>query len=138
FLIGAALLGYVHYATLRQRWMRHEVVVAGGMDRWWLRAILGFVALVIVVALLLPTSSTFGLLDSARAAWDEAVGLLRGPLLNLLSLLSISAHVPAAKLRPPHGIRPPPHIIPVHVQNSHHGGGGGPNWTALLQSLFFW
>jgi hypothetical protein len=134
FLLGIAMLGQVHYFTLQQRWQFQQVAIGRGLRRRWLRYSLTFVALVAILAFILPTSHTTGLLDPWRQAWDQVVVLFQGPLTWLLRLLRrTSQPIPNIHLPTPTALPHVRHPLPP----LHHAGKAG-SWGALLQALFFW
>lgn len=144
FLLGMLMLGQVRYSALRRRWREREMAIAAGLGNRWTRYILAFVGLVVLLALLLPTSYTMSLLDLGREARDAAmtvltqlVSLIGRPLAQLLSLLGITPHPNhpiQSRLPIPPSLRHLPRPQPHH--SSGHGLHGG--WGALVQSLLFW
>jgi hypothetical protein len=99
-----------------------------------------FVALVLLLAVLLPTGHTLGLLGSSRVLWDEFLGLIRDPLLQLLRLLGrTSAPVHPTQIPPNLHLPPPPHLPRPHpAVPSPRRHGATVNWGAIIQSLLFW
>lgn len=135
FLAGMLLLGRVRYATLAQRWRSRQVTVAAGLDSRWMWYSLAFLGLVLLVALLLPTSRTVGLITVGQAVWNVLFDLFWGPLTRLLAHLG----GPLPRVRP----RVIP-TLPVHLPHQppkhgpvHHSGGGS-SWGHIVQALFFW
>jgi hypothetical protein len=141
FVLGMLFLGQAHYASLRGRWQRGDIAIAGGFGGRWVRYSLIFVGLVLVIAFLLPTSHTLGLLDVGRAIWNpistvliQIILTVRGPFTWLLHLFGGKAPVVRPRVLPPHL---PPHlpIPPRHHTNPGHSGSGG---ITLIKSLLFW
>lgn len=141
FLLGMLFLGHVHYAALRGRWQRGDIAVAHGFGGRWGRNSVVFVGIVAVVAFLLPTSHTLGLLDVGRAIWDpistvliQIILTVRGPLTWLLRLFGGNAPVARPRILPPNLPRHV-HLPPQHLSKPARGAGGG---LTLLKSLLFW
>lgn len=133
FLLGAVMLGQLRYTTLRHRWRQQRLVVAAGLAGRWLRYSLAFLTLVAILALVLPTSFTVGLLDMLR--------LLVSLVITLLGLLAYATLAALAWLISPFfpdlagGLPPPP--PPPPPPSAPEGAGGG-NWIEVLKSLLFW
>ncbi len=140
FLLGAVMLGDVQYSSLRQHWRDRAFGVDPGLSGRWIRYSLVFVALVAVVALLLPTGHTLGLLGSSKVVWDQVMGLLSGPLHWLLRLLGRTA-LPTHSVRPPPNLHliPPPNLhLPPRRPPAHVSHGSGIDWASLIQTALFW
>ncbi|HLJ68740.1 MAG TPA: DUF4129 domain-containing protein [Chloroflexota bacterium] len=136
FVLGLMVLGHLRLVALKRRWQDRKVSVTGGLEGRWLRYSLLFLALTAVVAFLLPTNHTIGLLGPGKAAWNELWGLIRGPLIDLLKRFSVKPTRTTQLPTPPvplHG--PPPHPRP----HPHHGATtGGFDWGTLLRTAVFW
>lgn len=135
FLLGTLTLGYLQYATLRQRWRAQKISIAGGLSRHWLGYCLLFVGIASLVALLLPTGHVFGVLDQGRVIWDQIVSIFRGPLTGLLTVLGKTARPPRPTVLPSNLHGPPP---VHHPHPPSHRGGSSVDWLALVKSLIFW
>lgn len=142
FMLGLVMLGQVHLAGLRKRWRAQEIKVADDLARRWARYSLTFIGLAALLAFLLPTGYTVGLLEVAGLAITfvaqilSAVALLIFALLTLplqllLWLLSMlfgtSRSLPQFKL-------PKLELVPPAPSES----GGTLDWFAILRSLLFW
>lgn len=142
FLLGLVMLGQVHFTRLHQQWQAQEIKVAQGLAGRWVRYSLVFIGLAALVAFLLPTGYTLGLLDVVGRALELAgvifwfvtmllmlpLGWLYWLLLTLLSMLF--GGVP-----PPQ----PDRSLPELPQGKPGGPvGAAPNWFELLRSLLFW
>ena len=133
FLLGAVMLGQVRSTTLRHRWRPQRLVVAAGLAGRWLRYSLAFLILVAILALVLPTSFTVGLLDMLRFVVSliiTAFGLLAyGTVAALAWLISPLFPDLSSGLPPP----PPPPPPPPAAERV-----GGGDWIEVLKSLLFW
>ncbi len=133
FLLGMVLLGQVQYAVLRERWREQRLAVAPNLGGRWLRYSLAFLALVVLLAAILPTSYTVGLLDLLRAALGVVLYVLYilglaivFPFAWLLSLIRGDAgDATAPAFEPPPLPAPPP-------------AAAGGDWAGLSRSLLFW
>jgi hypothetical protein len=135
FLIGVILLSRLEYDAMRHRWQAQRTVVPAGMASRWMRYVLLFAGAVVLLAFVLPTSQTLGVLGPGHDAWNELVLLLRGPLSNLLSLLHPSRPTKIdPHLKPPPGFHLPPH----HPTMPRQGTGQGGSWYATIQTILFW
>lgn len=139
FLLGLVMLGQVHFTWLRKQWQAQEIRVANELAGRWVRYSLAFIGLAALLAFLLPTSYTVGLLD-AVATIIQILGYVVTLLFTLLSLpfawlfwllsnlFGAERPFPQAKLRPPQIPQREP-VVP---------GGGAPDWFEILRSLLFW
>ncbi len=135
FLLGTVMLGQMQYTNLTQRWRSQGASISEGLGGRWLRLSALFLGLVAVVAFLLPTSYTLGLLDTGRfllsvlaAVLSLLLSLLMAPFLWLLSLLDLAPSGAGTEITPPR-------LPPVPPSD---GAGGGTNLLGLLRSLLFW
>jgi hypothetical protein len=135
FLVGVVFLGRLEYSALHHRWLVQRTTVARGMASRCTGYVLAFTIAVALLALILPTSRTLGILGPGRDAWDQLVLLLRGPLSSLLSWL----HPSRPTVINPH-LKPPPgfHLPPRRPPATHHGSGGGGNWFSVIETALFW
>lgn len=130
FLLGVPALAAVHYLAKRNRWQAQRMAVAPGLSGRWVRYTVLFLAVVLLLALLLPTRETVGAYQLLSGMW----GWLSKPLLHLMK--------PSA---PPPGsthIAQPPLKLPFHGP----GQGKAPThhwpawltWLGNLRPLVFW
>ncbi len=138
FLLGLLMLGQIQYARLSSFWRRERVTVAENLAGRWLRYMLVFVALAALIAFVLPTGYTVGILDLIATLMYIVsyialllyglLMLLLWPLLMLFSLLlgRDPPMEPPAPIESP--LAPPPAL----------GGGGGGAWWIVARSILFW
>jgi hypothetical protein len=139
FLLGLVMLGQVQLATLHKQWQARSAKIDSGLDSRWLRYGLVFIGLAALVAFLLPTGYTMGLLGAVGNVLDLVVGvlwfvvkalifivaLLLWLLLYLLSLLTGRTPPTRPSLSPPEQVTTAPSGTPL-------------SWFEVLRSLVFW
>ena len=138
FLLGMMMLGQIQYARLSSFWRRERVAVAENLAGRWLRYLIVFVALAALIAFVLPTGYTVGILDLIATLMYIVsyialllyglLMLLLWPILMLFSLLMgrDPPTEPPAPIESP--LAPPPAL----------GGGGGGAWWLVARSILFW
>jgi len=142
FLLGLVMLGQVQFATLRYQWQVQRSKIADELGTRWVRYSLIFIGLTALVAFLLPTGYTMGLLDSAGGMLSLIVGILwfvvgllyfliTLPLWLLLSLWALLLGEPPLspwRLRRIQSLRP-------ELRSS---VGLPLGWLEILRSFIFW
>jgi hypothetical protein len=137
FMAGLILISQVNLTRLLIRWQIQKTPVASGLARQWAQYGLIFLGLVTLIAFLLPTEYTLGLL----ATIGFFVQFLINIFIFLLQLLIILITLPLSWLLSLFGVEdtglapssppaPPPDLGP--------SGAGLPSWLELLRSLVFW
>lgn len=134
-LLGLALLGLSNFAVLRARWGWDRVPLARNLAGQWALYTLLFVAGVALVAVLLPTSYSVGLLEALGYIILTIAEVLRYLLLLvaipimlfILFVMSLLGFGQSNVTLPELEFTPPP--LP---------GGGELSWLALLRSVLFW
>jgi hypothetical protein len=139
FLFGLVMLGQVQFTTLHKQWQARNAKVDSGLAGRWLRYSLIFIGLAALIAFLLPTGYTVGLLGAV----GDVLGLVVGALwfvarilffivalpFWLLSYLLylLLGHAPPTQPRfsPPEQVTAVPARAPL-------------NWFEVLRSLVFW
>jgi hypothetical protein len=89
FALGLFMLGQVRLVTLRKVWSAQKTELTPGLASRWVRYCLAFLALTSLIAFLLPTRYTLGLLDLVSTlVWIvmTVLGFLYTLLMFLLSL----------------------------------------------------
>ncbi len=136
FFLALVLFSQTQYALLRGSWFWHHTPINSFLARSWVRYSLIFFALLAVVAFILPTGYSMGLLETLNYLLTMAINLaivlfqlLLLPILWLLSLAGCSRqpqqeNTPTPAPQPPI-IQPPspPTVLP---------------WLELLKSIAFW
>jgi hypothetical protein len=139
FLLGLVMLGQMHFTRLHQQWQAQEIKVAEGLTGRWARYSLAFIGLAALLAFLLPTGYTMGLLDAVSIILQilaYGVTLLFTLLLYPFGWLAwlISRLFGHEQLPPQAEILPPQ--LPQREPPA--PGGAGPDWLEILRSLIFW
>jgi hypothetical protein len=137
FLLGLVMLGQVRFATLRKRWQTQEIKVVDDLAGRWVRYSLSFIGIVALLAFLLPTGYTLGLLEviswilgTIMAIMSLIVALVLWlatlPLAWLFSLMGTQPTIPYLR-------QPPPQLTQQESVAS-----AAPDWFQILRSLVFW
>jgi hypothetical protein len=135
FLLGLVMLGQIRFELLRRRWEGDGVPVGEEVTGRWLRYGMLFIGLALLVAILLPTRYTVGLLEVvggllyvvSRVLWFLVV-LLMLPLIWLLYQLS-----------PRQETLSPPDLPELFPSPPFEAGGDAPaGWLAWVRSFLFW
>jgi hypothetical protein len=137
FLLGLVMLGQVHFTRLHQQWQAQEIEVAAGLAGRWARYSLAFIGLAALLAFLLPTGYTVGLLDVVGTILyflGYILSLLALILLFILSLLLM----PCAMLFGSERLTTPQPSLPPPQLPQQPPGGAAPGWFEILRSLLFW
>lgn len=137
FVLGLVLLSQAHLARLLARWRIQRISVTSELVKQWARYGFIFLGIVGLVAFLLPTGYSMGLLTSA--GWAIMLGLelimfilqlilflLSLPLIWLLSLMGQELQMIERQTLPP--LQAPEYAA----------GGPVPSWLEVLRSLVFW
>jgi hypothetical protein len=137
FLLGLVMLGQVHFTRLHQQWRARKIKVAEGLTGRWVRYSLAFVGLAALLAFLLPTGYTMGLLDVVATImyiFLYIADLLAQILFFILLLLLTSLAVRFGQERP----EPTQPSFPHPQLPQQEPGGAAPGWFEILRSLLFW
>jgi hypothetical protein len=142
FFLGLVVLGQARFFQLRTRWEGQELQVAQEMRGRWMRYSLAFIGLAALLAVLLPTGFTLGLLNPLA----DSLGVV-GAVLYFLSVLFFSVLLlPFAwlywlmsMLFTAEGASPAPRAeIPRFELPEQLSDGGTQNWFDILWPLIFW
>lgn len=137
FLLGLVMLGQVQFTRLHKQWRAQKIKIADELAGRWVRYSLAFIGLAALLAFLLPTGYTVGLLDVVGSVlelislilWFIAM-LFMLPLTWLLWLLSrlFGDQVPL----------PRRDFTPPEFPQREPGTVASTNWFEMLRSLLFW
>jgi hypothetical protein len=140
FLLGFLVLGLVRYAALRRQWLFEETDVTGELPARWVRYSLVLITLAVLIAFLLPTGYTIGILGVLATLLDLVlvVGAVISMLLYFLIVFPIGwlLAVLTGGEPPPAPEAPAPAMPPLAMppEPMH----WGPEWWQILRSLLFW
>ncbi len=137
FLLGLVLLSMTQFSLLRVGWILEKIPMQSEISGRWFLYSLGFILLAALLASLLPTRYSFGLLATLNYLTTMISGLmsvlfmlLMAPVFFVLGLLSMlfagEGGAPEATEIPPLEAAPPPPSAPSLP------------WWEMLQSLAFW
>jgi len=143
FLLGLAMLGQVQFTRLRIQWQMQRIKIADELAGRWVRYSLAFIGVAALVAFLLPTGYTLGLLDVVRGALTLAISIFWFIAELILFLISIPIWLWLYLLSLLTGDPPPlpqRRLPPLHPPPQEASGAGGvpPGWFEILRSLLFW
>jgi hypothetical protein len=140
FLLGLAMLGQMQFTRLRKRWQAQRIKIARELPGRWVRYSLALIGLAAVMAFVLPTGYTVGLLDVIGGMLELTVGVLTFALQLLLLLITLVFWPLSLLLSLLHGTpapRPRPTLPAVEPPRERFGG-LGLSWFETLRSLLFW
>ncbi|HET7079706.1 MAG TPA: DUF4129 domain-containing protein [Chloroflexia bacterium] len=138
FLLGVILLGQVRYTELSRRWEARGTRMAPELPAGWVRYSVIFVALVALLAFVLPTSYTVGLLDVLRTILGWIVAIVTTIALLIMTGLSLLASAILSLFgvkTQPMQFQPAPPPPPIQVPP---GGDDGGAWLEFAKSALFW
>lgn len=143
FFLGLLMLGQTRYVELRRRWRSEEMLVAEDVATRWVRYSLSFVGLATLLALVLPTGFTEGLLN----ALADSLGLVSAVLFYLVSFILTLVMLPLAWLiwllsslfshDAEERARPAPQL-PAFDPPQRPAGAQGMNWLQIMWPVIFW
>ncbi len=92
FLVALVLFSQVNYDHLRLQWNLQSTRIIGHTHSRWMKRSLALIGLATLIAFLMPTGYTLGLLDTLRRAFDVVDTILTGILyvINYLVVLLFS------------------------------------------------
>ncbi len=137
FLFGLALTTLAHFASRRAVWAMEQIPLSHNMSRQWLVYSLLFLAGISLLAFILPTGYSMGLLATLAYLFNLFFSIiafifyiLSLPLIFLMSLFVDPAEIPEPVERLP----PPEFVPPVPLMD----GAGALPWWEVLRSILFW
>jgi hypothetical protein len=137
FLLGLVLLGQVQYTAMHVRWHMRNVKIADKLAARWVRYSLVFIGLASLVAFLLPTGYTMGLLEVA----GNVFGLLAAILQFIVKLIVFLITLPIWLLLLLFRSDAPPPLPQLSIETGQPdvaAGVAAPPWFEILRSFIFW
>jgi hypothetical protein len=139
FLLGLAMLGQVQFTRLRTQWQAQRIKITEELASRWVRYSLALIGLAALVAFVLPTGYTVGLLDAVAAI----IYVLSAIVTVLGMILSFILGLLLAPLAMLFGIERFKHrrvLPPLELPRQQPGGPARaiPGWFEMLRSLLFW
>ncbi len=135
FVLALILLSLTQFSILRVHWSLEQISISRDLSKRWIYYSAAFLILLVIVASLLPTRYTIGLLD--------VLSLFLGFFINLMMLVAFLLLLPISLLfnllmsffstsetAPQMNIQPPPDLIPRQA--------AGNSWLELVASIGFW
>jgi len=137
FVLGLIVLGQVNFTRLNRLWELQKYKVAGTLNKTWLKYSLLFLLAALVIAFVLPTQYTVGLLDLAGFIISAIIRLFLLIFTFIAALLSLLLSflfktAPETEALPAIPTPAPPVVIPPQAP------GATIPWLAFLQSAIFW
>lgn len=137
FFLALVLFSQTQHALLHSRWFWHEIPVHPRLTKRWIRYSILLFAILAVIAFLLPTNYSMGLLETMNYLFNLIFYfgsiLIQLLLFPLIWLLSISGCMRQPEAQPtPEPILPPPPSAPAQP------AAVPLPWLQLLQSILFW
>lgn len=137
FLFGLLLLGQMHFARLARLWESRKARVESKMSVRWVQYGAALLALALVIAFILPTGYTVGLLDLAYYLIRAVSYLFSWIMYLFAALFTLIAYSLARFGETEPTISPVTLEMPGEMMTSPSGGAEWP-WLDVLRSLLFW
>jgi hypothetical protein len=135
FFLGLVMLGQVHFTHLHTYWNRHKIKVGTQFTKRWIRYSLIFVGLAALVAFVLPTGYSMGLLEMT-ATLLNMLQLVLQMLMFILSIpimLLLMLFAPSTQQGMPSPLLQAPGLTAEDTPAA-----AGLSWFEILRSLVFW
>lgn len=136
FLLGLVMLGQVQFTALRRQWQAQKIKIADEMAGRWVRYSLMLIGLAALLAFLLPTGYTLGLLETVGSALNLIVVILSFVVQLLLLLILIPILLIMSLFSSDYRLELPKPLPEEPIISSLSGAGS--SWFEMLRSLLFW
>jgi hypothetical protein len=137
FVLGLVMLGQVRFVTLRKEWVKQKIAMDNRLPGRWVRYSLAFIGLAALLAFVLPTGYTVGLLDTLAWILQWVLQILTYVATVLWFLCSLPLGLLASLFGRTEIPSAPPSSAPLEAMPPPPPP-GAPGWLELLRSLLFW
>ena len=134
FLLALVFLSQTQFAVLRGRWFWNRTPMSPELGRNWVKYSLLFFVVIALIAFILPTRYTYGLLETIQVAFNfifqviiSIVGLLALPCGWIFSLFNLKSKDTSDNTPP---------ALPQFIPPAQ--SGGADPWWELAKSILFW
>ncbi len=138
FLLGLLLLGQMHFARLARLWESRKAQVESKLSVQWVQYGAALLALALVIAFILPTGYTVGLLDLGYALISVIWYLLSWIMYLFTAFFALIAFLLSRFGETEPGISPAPPVFPEEMTTTPSSAGAEWPWLEVLRSLLFW
>ncbi|MFP4395760.1 MAG: DUF4129 domain-containing protein, partial [Anaerolineales bacterium] len=137
FLLGLLLLGQMHFARLARLWESRKAQVESQMSVRWVQYGAALLALALVIAFILPTGYTVGLLDLGYALISVIWYLLSWIMYLFTAFFALIAYLLSHFSETEPAMSPATPVMPDEIMPASSAGAEWP-WLEILSSLLFW
>lgn len=137
FLFGLLLLGQMHFARLARLWETRKARVESKLSVRWVQYGAALLALALVIAFILPTGYTVGLLDLGYYLISVVSYLFSWIMYFFAALFTLIAYLLSHFGETEPAMSPVTPAMPGEMTSSPSGGADWP-WLDVLRSLLFW
>ncbi len=137
FLFGLLLLGQMHFARLARLWQARKAKVEAKLSVRWVQYGAALLALALVIAFILPTGYTVGLLDLGYYLISVVSYLFSWIMYFFAALFTLIAYLLSHFGETEPAMSPVTPAMPGEMTSSPSGGADWP-WLEVLRSLLFW
>ena len=138
FLFGLLLLGQMHFARLARLWQARKAKVESKISVRWVQYGAALLVLALVIAFMLPTGYTVGLLDLGYYLITAVTYLFSWIVYLFAAFFALIAFLLSRFGETEPGISPAPPVFPEEMTTTPSSAGAEWPWLDVLRSLLFW